>query len=214
METLVKSEVFDLGASTFLIDVVRGDDGKEFIRLKRTDHSGPHAGSRIIEFDAYVLGRIDAVWKAKPEAVTFSTTDRPTTNPRLKRVSVEDRANIVKVYLKNVGPADIAVRYGCKAEDIEEVLRDAGIVVVNHTTASRGTKHKGAQPKRPVQHNDHFLAATRKDHPNAYAPWSSVDDTILAELHGAGADLHTMMARFGRQRGAIKSRLRKLGLVE
>lgn len=137
METLIKSEVFDLGASTFLIDVVRGDDGKDFIRLKRTDHSGPRAGSRVIEFDAYVLSRIDAVWKAKPEEVVSSPTQRPTANSRLQRISLEDRAEIVKVYLKNVSPAAIAVRYGCKASEIEQVLREEGIPILPNTPPAK-----------------------------------------------------------------------------
>ena len=139
METLIKSEVFDLGASTFLIDVVRGDDGKELIRLKRTDHSGPRKGSRVIEFDAYVLSRIDAVWKAKPAEVVSSTTQRPTTNSRLQRISMEDRAEIVKVYLKNISPSAIAVRYGCRASDIEQVLREEGMPIISNTPPVRKT---------------------------------------------------------------------------
>lgn len=137
MEALVKSDVFDLGDSTYLIDVVRNESGEDLIRLKRTVHRGPKTGSRSIEFNEYVLNRIMALWVAKPESRTWSTTSPSRTNPRLRRVSEEDRAMIVKVYLKNVSPSDIAVRYGCKAEDIEQVLREAGLPIEPTTPPKR-----------------------------------------------------------------------------
>lgn len=129
MEVLIKSEVFSLGDSTFLIDIVRGDDGQEFIRLKRIIERGPRAGSKTIEFNEHVLYRILVLLKARPDEVISSTISRPSTNPRLKRLSEVDRADIAKTYLKNVSPANIAVRYGCSASDIEEVLRDAGLPI-------------------------------------------------------------------------------------
>ncbi len=131
METLVKSDVFDHEGNTFLIDVVRLDSGKEVIRLKKTIPTGPRAGSRILQFDQLVLDRINQLLKAKPEEVVFSTTTRITDNPRLKRLTVEDRAYIVKTYLKNVTAADIAIKYNCKPMDIEQVLREEGIAVVD-----------------------------------------------------------------------------------
>jgi hypothetical protein len=130
METLIKSDVFDRGDSTYLIDIVRSGEGAEFIRLRRTIHSGAQQGVRIIQFDQYVLERISALVKSQAPEVTFSVTGKPTSNPRLRRVSLQDRSKIVEAYLKNVSTWDLAVRFNCKAADIEEVLREEGIVVV------------------------------------------------------------------------------------
>jgi hypothetical protein len=93
--------------------------------------------SRSIEFNEYVLNRIMALWTTKPEMATGPISGPSRTNPRLRRVSEEDRAMIVKVYLKNVSPADISVRYGCKPEDIEQVLHEAGVPILSTTPPKR-----------------------------------------------------------------------------
>jgi ATP-dependent DNA helicase PIF1 len=54
----------------------------------------------------------------------------------------------------------------------------------------------------------------RQKHPNAYRPWSAEDDARLSELFRASASVSTLVKEFGRQRGAINSRLIRLGLVE
>ena len=58
-----------------------------------------------------------------------------------------------------------------------------------------------------------FLAHVRKTHPNAYRPWSVEDDGTLRTLSANGVKTADLARRFGRQRGAIRSRLVKLGLA-
>ncbi|HFG1848936.1 TPA: hypothetical protein ACGF4I_003493, partial [Vibrio cholerae] len=50
-------------------------------------------------------------------------------------------------------------------------------------------------------------------HRNAYKPWSSHDDELLMKMHSEGASIPELCDYFGRQRGGITSRLRKLGLL-
>ncbi|HEY4502881.1 MAG TPA: PIF1 family DEAD/DEAH box helicase, partial [Candidatus Paceibacterota bacterium] len=52
----------------------------------------------------------------------------------------------------------------------------------------------------------------REKHPNAYRPWSTEQDEELKKLFDAGHKVPELMAKFGRKRGAITSRLEKLGL--
>jgi len=54
----------------------------------------------------------------------------------------------------------------------------------------------------------------REKHPNAYKPWSADDDARLTELFRDDKKVSVLVKEFGRQRGAIESRLVRLGLVE
>lgn len=54
----------------------------------------------------------------------------------------------------------------------------------------------------------------RLSHPQAYKPWSEDDDNKLKELFFAGKTIEELMELFQRNRGGIRSRLRKLGLIE
>lgn len=58
------------------------------------------------------------------------------------------------------------------------------------------------------------LEKMRQKHPNAYRPWSTEDDARLAESFRNGTSGVALVKAFGRQQGAIHSRLIKLGLVE
>ena len=58
------------------------------------------------------------------------------------------------------------------------------------------------------------VARIRERHPNAYTKWAPADDERLARLHGEGWTLALLAAEFGRNHGAIRSRLAKLGLLD
>ncbi|WP_426511991.1 hypothetical protein ACPPVO_16005 [Dactylosporangium sp. McL0621] len=53
----------------------------------------------------------------------------------------------------------------------------------------------------------------RRAHPNAYQPWTGEDDRRLVPLHAEHIPIKELSAIFGRQVGAIASRLRHLGQV-
>ena len=57
------------------------------------------------------------------------------------------------------------------------------------------------------------LSEIRRSHPRAYEKWNPEEDARLAELFGAGADLQEITLELQRQKGAIISRLRKLGFT-
>ncbi len=52
----------------------------------------------------------------------------------------------------------------------------------------------------------------RATHRNAYGPWTEDDDARLTQEAGAGGSIADLARRFGRNAGAIRARLRKLGL--
>jgi hypothetical protein len=53
----------------------------------------------------------------------------------------------------------------------------------------------------------------RKDHPNAYAKWTSEEDNLLMSRFKMGTDIHDLATIHHRKVGAIRSRLQKLGLM-
>ncbi|HEY4518347.1 MAG TPA: AAA family ATPase, partial [Candidatus Paceibacterota bacterium] len=80
------------------------------------------------------------------------------------------------------------------------------------------TSGKSSLKVRPSGNsNNRFSAANlkqiRESNPNAYRSWSKADDDKLRKLFAANIKTADLAKQFGRQRGAIRARLRKLGLV-
>ena len=59
-----------------------------------------------------------------------------------------------------------------------------------------------------------YMELQKQLHPNAYAKWSQEDDALLLEMHKQGASVEEIMARFERNEGAVRARLKKLLMDE
>lgn len=71
------------------------------------------------------------------------------------------------------------------------------------------TKIKGTSvSKTPVD-----IEKMREAHPNAYMPWTKVLDDKLKEDFANGSSIDDLVKSYGRKKGAIRSRLIKLGLI-
>lgn len=57
------------------------------------------------------------------------------------------------------------------------------------------------------------LAKIRATHPRAYEKWTDAEDDELRRQHARGTTVRQLAEMFGRQPGAIESRLRKLGAI-
>ncbi len=64
----------------------------------------------------------------------------------------------------------------------------------------------------PNQSKSYSLEKIRQKYPRAYEKWSSEEDEKLKRKHRTGLDTSELVKCFGRQPGAIRSRLTKLGL--
>jgi len=58
------------------------------------------------------------------------------------------------------------------------------------------------------------LKEKRKVHGNAYFPWEASADELLTKLFLEGKAIGELSEIFERGKGAIRSRLRKLGLID
>lgn len=58
------------------------------------------------------------------------------------------------------------------------------------------------------------LLKIREKHPRAYEPWEEIEDNRLTTLFTANTPVREISEIMGRQEGAIRSRLQKLGLID
>ena len=63
------------------------------------------------------------------------------------------------------------------------------------------------------QRPSHTVADKRVRYPRAYEKWAAAEDAQLRELARSGATVAQIAGRLQRNRGAIRSRIMKLGLV-
>ena len=87
-----------------------------------------------------------------------------------------------------------------------EQLGDTFLSVICEHARSHGLEER-AKPA-------YSLDEKRRDHPRAYEKWSPTDDNQLKEMYTSGTGVADLAKHFGRNRGAIRSRLKKLGLKE
>ncbi len=67
--------------------------------------------------------------------------------------------------------------------------------------------------KRGIQ-KSYTLEEKRLEHKNAYLPWTKVDDEKLEQLYCEGKKVSEIAQLFGRNKGSIESRIKKLELPE
>ena len=58
------------------------------------------------------------------------------------------------------------------------------------------------------------LDEKRKEHGNAYLPWDDTADDLLCRMYDEGKSIGMLAEIFERTKGAIRSRLKKLGKIE
>lgn len=126
MEVILASQVFDHFDKTYLLDRLKGSMTGPVVRITETVHNGARRGRYVVEVDAAVLKRILQFLEAPIPAA-------PPTAPARRQpfFTGEQCATMVKSYLKGVTSSALAVQFGCKAIDIETVLRREGIEVVD-----------------------------------------------------------------------------------
>ena len=138
MIEILATEVFDHFDKTYLLDRIKGHLTGPVIRITETVHDGARRGRHVVEIDASVLKRIVQFLEAPVPTSPTSTASR-----KRPFFTGEQCDAIKRNYLKGVTSQALAVQYGCKAADIEEVLRREGIAVVDQSPPTwRKHQHK------------------------------------------------------------------------
>jgi len=68
--------------------------------------------------------------------------------------------------------------------------------------------------KDKAEKSKNYIETIKEQYPNAYEPWTSEDDLLLEKLFKEGKSINALSEIFRRKPGAIRSRLKKLFLIE
>jgi hypothetical protein len=98
-----------------------------------------------------------------------------------------------------------------KGEEKQKTLEKNFIILCGGKV--RGLKRKKAKGVK-VSKGESVLEKIRASHPQAYRSWSAEEETKLQKLFHKGVQMKGIAETLGRKPGGIRSRLKKLGLVE
>ncbi|MFZ1626487.1 MAG: PIF1 family DEAD/DEAH box helicase [Candidatus Moraniibacteriota bacterium] len=78
--------------------------------------------------------------------------------------------------------------------------------------AGRPVRREKPDSKRGGNERQTPIQKARKKHPHAYTSWSDEEDKILKREYGIGKKMTALAVMFSRTEGAVRARLKKLGL--
>ena len=141
--------------------------------------------SRIRRFSGlYLLGWNERAFQVHPEALAKDT--------ELRAASIGAKETFSKISPVEIRKLQHDFVAACGGKNISQRF---------------SSSEEGGEPKTSFER-------IREKYPNAYRPWDKTQDETLRKLFTQGSPLTDLVKAFGRKRGAIKSRLAKLGLLE
>lgn len=141
MEEILKTTLLEFEKSVFIIDLIKHDSGKQYIRILQTIQDEETNNKRAIKINPSLLSELLKVLNAYQELIPDNkekqqpkqtTQDTETTKFRARAFTESDKTEIQNRYLKGVSIADLTIQFDCKAELIEQVLRNNNIVIVDN----------------------------------------------------------------------------------
>ena len=173
---------------------LKSREALKLTRLKREERRASTAGRKALDFDRglfeelrIVRGRL-AAERGVPAYVIFSDA----TLQEMAYYIPQSRDSLARIF----GVGDVKL----------EQFGDAFLLIIRDYAGRRSLEER----VKPVYNVEEI----RRQHPKAYAKWSSEDDERLKEMYAAGTGVAELARQFGRNRGAISSRLTKLGLEQ
>lgn len=95
-----------------------------------------------------------------------------------------------------------------------EQLKKQYATLEQHETRKPTNEQLMGQGEETIQDNRAYsVEQIRQTHPSAYAPWTNEDEYKLKIMYFDGKSIDEIAGALGRNRGAISSRLRKLGIA-
>lgn len=141
MEEILKTTLLEFEKSAFVIDLVRHDSGKQYIRILQTIQDEETNNKRAIKINPSLLSDLLKVLNSYQELIPGdkekqqtqqTTSDITTTQIHARTFTESDKTAIQSRYLKGVSIADLTIQFDCKGELIEQVLRNSNIVIVDN----------------------------------------------------------------------------------
>jgi|GEM_PF-2491963 len=93
---------------------------------------------------------------------------------------------------------------------LKAVYADVHAALTKPRKAKNKDKNKGKNKKTDADCAVELQDSTGIEANNAYAPWTAADDQRLLDLHREGNSVAHLATTFGRNKGSIETRLRRL----
>ncbi len=114
-------------------------------------------------------------------------------------------------FIKRIKKNPLAVKV--KINDLTDNMDIRRLAYISEKDVKRLRKYLKAY-KQLLGVSTYSIEACRVDHPNAYKPWTQEEDDRLEQFFCEGKTVNHLSEIFGRKRGAINSRIKKLELEE
>ena len=89
-----------------------------------------------------------------------------------------------------------------------------GQLFTNPITNTQNSSGNGQKDLTNIQEKAYTIEEKRSEHGNAYMKWDKDADRILCKLFDEGNSIDQLAETFERGKGAIRSRLKKLGKID
>lgn len=141
MEEILKTTLLEFEKSAFIIDLVKHNSGKQYIRILQTIHDEETNNKRAIKINPSLLSDLLKVLNSYQELIPDdkeikqskqTTSDIATKQVRARILTESDKTAIQNRYLKGISIDDLTIQFDCKAELIEQVLRNSNIAIVDN----------------------------------------------------------------------------------
>ncbi|MGC5334886.1 hypothetical protein [Micromonospora sp. DT62] len=188
------------------------DAGRHYTLTLTTGVDGPivevlgadNDGQLVAEFAGYLPGGdLSLVARVFLAAVANPGASARVPSPRRSRSwSEQESAYVASRHRDGVDAETIAAELGRTANSIRYKLHALGLGPFPGPNTSRPP----APPRTPA----YTMEDLRRVYPNSHKPWEPVDDERLARRAAEGASVSELMEEFGRNHGAITSRLARV----
>ncbi|MBB3186625.1 hypothetical protein [Microbacter margulisiae] len=141
MEEILKTTLLEFEKSTYLIDLVKHNSGKQYIRILQTIQDEEINNKRVIKINPSLLSDLLKVLTTYQDLIPGNkekqqneqtTSDTATTHVRARTLTESDKTAIQNRYLKGVSITDLTIQFDCKAELIEQVLNNCNIAIIDN----------------------------------------------------------------------------------
>jgi hypothetical protein len=150
---------------------------------------------------------IDVVWKSR-NGIEFAFEVRRKIHDLDLVTTIKDTNKLQNLIARKkfvVNVSEITGRaYFCEISDEPTAPVSEPIPRMTFESSSKNMEQKKA----------YSVAVIRQSHPRAYEKWTDAEDTELTNNYREGLSTLQLAERHKRKRGAISSRLRKLGLMQ
>ena len=148
MKEIIKTTLLEFDKSTFLIDLVKYEEGKLYVEIVQTikDNYGEYSQSTI-KIKPIVLDDVLDVLDEYLESIYENDNDAVRSN-KSKRLSDPKKKEIVNRYLKGISIKDIALQFNCSELIIEQILRNKNIAIISNALEKPQAKYRFNKPSK------------------------------------------------------------------